>query len=68
MHHIAVFRLRQSFGRTLAYPDNGEARALCALLQRSTFPVWAIDHARQLGVSVLKVSGEPLTPVDFLPV
>ena len=68
MHHIAVFRIRQSFGRTLAYPDNSKARALCALLQRSTFPVWAIEPARLLGVSLLKVSGEPLTPVDFLTV
>jgi hypothetical protein len=61
----ATYRLRESYGRMLAYPVTKEATLLCQLTGTKTLRYQDIDTIRELGFECLDVEGNIINAIDL---
>lgn len=58
----ATYRLRESYGRMLAYPVSKEATLLCQLTGTKTLRYQDIEIINELGFECLSVEGKIIEP------
>ena len=60
--HVAVYQLKDVYGRSLAYPVNDRAETLQGLTGFKTLRRQDIANIEKLGFNVVTIHGERITP------
>ena len=60
--HLAVYEIKEKYGRPLAYPINDQAETIQALTGFKTLRRQDIAHIESLGFTVVTIHGETIQP------